>query len=60
MKQEVKHVEGIIFSDAVYKIKCVTDEMNRKGYKLTFATCQCYDNNPSYETEFLLVFTKEE
>ena len=60
MKQEVKHVEGITFNNAVYNIKRVTDEMNWEGYKLTFATCQCYKNNPRYDTEFLLVFTKEE
>lgn len=60
MKQIVKWIGGTDFPIATDEVNKVTQEMNKEGYKLTFATCQCRDNQPWKPTDFMVVFTKEE
>lgn len=60
MKQIVKYIWGLNFEMATCLVNKVTQEMNKDGYKLTFATSQCLHNEPWEATIFLVVFTKEE
>lgn len=59
MEQIIKWVIGTDFSIATSEINKLTQELNKEGFKLTFATNQCQNNHFYEPTEFMLVFTKE-
>ena len=60
MKQIVKRISGVDFAIATQRVSEITEKMNEEGYKLTFATSQCYKSQPSLPTDFMVVFTQEQ
>lgn len=59
MEQRIEWVGGADFPIATDAANRMAQELNKKGFKLTFATSQCRNNHPYEPTDFMLVFTKE-